>query len=72
MKMAPPLVPADVAAAGVQTEVFYPAMVKGAGVDSYPRLVWRQPWLSADSIIHWPLLLDVDQKPFTAWTKRVD
>jgi hypothetical protein len=46
-------------------------MIKGNGLDAYPLLIWQQPWLVPTSITAWPLLLDIDRVPFTAWTKRV-
>jgi hypothetical protein len=54
-----------------EAAIYFPAMVKGNGLDAYPLLIWQQPWLVPISITSWPLLLDVDRVPFTAWTKRI-
>jgi len=79
MKMVPPVVPQDlagspldrVAANGPAAQFLYPALVKADGVEVYPPLTWQQPWFSPDSIMHWPLLLDIDRIPFGAWDRRV-
>jgi hypothetical protein len=52
-------------------EVYYPALIKHDLLDGYPTLIWRQPWLSPDSIMHWPPLMDIDRTPFVAWDKRI-
>jgi hypothetical protein len=54
-----------------EAAIYFPAMIKGNGLDAYPLLIWQQPWLVPISITAWPLLLDIDRMPFTAWTKRV-
>jgi hypothetical protein len=54
-----------------EAAIYFPAMIKGNGLDAYPLLIWQQPWLVPTSITAWPLLLDIDRVPFTAWTKRV-
>jgi hypothetical protein len=54
-----------------EAAIYFPAMVKGNGLDAYPLLIWQQPWLVPISITAWPLLLDIDRAPFTAWTKRI-
>jgi hypothetical protein len=56
---------------GPQASIYYPAMIPGQGINVQPLWNWPQPWLSADSVLHWPLLLDVDRTPFTAWNKRI-
>lgn len=73
MKMLPPVVPANMAGEGAPAaEVYYPAMtVTDSGLNDYPVLVWRQPWLSPDSILYWPPLIDIDRTPFVAWDKRI-
>ena len=52
-------------------EIYYPALVKADTMDSYPKLVWRQPWFNPDGMHNWPVLLDVDRVPFKTWDKRV-
>jgi hypothetical protein len=52
-------------------QILFPSMIAGNMLDGYPSLTWHQPWLSPDTIMHWPLLLDVDRVPFTAWTRRI-
>jgi hypothetical protein len=52
-------------------QILFPSMITGNMLEGYPSLSWHQPWLSPDTIMHWPLLLDVDRVPFTAWTKRI-
>jgi hypothetical protein len=34
-------------------------------------LTMHQPWLSPQSILGWPLLLDVDRPSFREWDKRM-
>jgi hypothetical protein len=34
-------------------------------------LAMHQPWLSPQSILNWPLLLDVDQPSSREWEKRI-
>jgi|SRR5215469_1443697 len=83
LKLVPPPLPNDVAAApppsGLErstpkapvAEIFYPELVKGHGLDVYPVLVWPQNWLSPDGAHNWPKLIDIDRVPFTAWSKRI-
>jgi hypothetical protein len=52
-------------------EIYFPAMMRGNMLEAYQPLIWQQPWLTATSIMHWPLLLEVDRVPFTVWTKRI-
>lgn len=52
-------------------EIYFPELKPGNGLETYPPMIWHQPWLTADSIMHWPLLLDIDRVPFTAWNKRI-
>jgi len=83
LKMTPPPVPSNVAASPPSelerpaahapvAEFYYPVLVHDRSMlDDYHVLVWPQPWLNPDSIMHWPLLLDADRTPFTTWNKRV-
>jgi hypothetical protein len=34
-------------------------------------LTMHQPWLTPQSILSWPLLLDVDRPSFREWDKRI-
>jgi hypothetical protein len=80
LKLVPPPVPNNVAGSPLEhasptapaATILYPEMVRGGDIAAYPFLVWRQPWLSPASIMEWPLLIDIDQKPFIAWNKRVE
>ena len=40
-------------------------------LETYPVVIWPQPWLTPDSIMNWPRLIDPDRVPFTAWNKRI-
>jgi hypothetical protein len=53
--------------------LYFPTLTQSSNslMDAYPLLVWQQPWLNPQSIMQWPLLLNVDKVPFTAWTKRI-
>jgi hypothetical protein len=52
-------------------EIYYPQLTQRDWINSYPLLIWRQPWLSPDSVLHWPQLIDIDRTPFVTWDKRV-
>jgi len=52
-------------------EFFYPSLIKGEMLATYPVLVWPQPWFDPDGMHNWPKLIDIDRTPFTAWSKRV-
>jgi hypothetical protein len=53
-----------------KASIFFPTLAPGNILEGH-RLIMRQPWLSQESIVHWPLLIDVDRVPFTAWNKRI-
>ena len=55
-----------------EPEIFYPMMVfnKTNILEMMPLTV-KQPWLSPQSILGWPLLLDVDRPSFREWDKRI-
>jgi hypothetical protein len=55
-----------------EPEIFYPTMVfnKTNILEMMPLTV-KQPWLSPQSILGWPLLLDVDRPSFREWDKRI-
>jgi hypothetical protein len=77
--LVPPPVPNDVAELSPEkaapgapvAEIYYPQMINGHWLDDYHILVWPQPWLSPNSMLHWPVLLDIDRTPFVAWDRRV-
>lgn len=54
-------------------EIYFLTTVNGRGnpLEAYPPLMWRQPWLTPNSIMNWPLLIDIDRTPFAAWNKRI-
>ena len=54
-------------------EVYYPGLKSHSafGFGPVTPLTWRHPWFTPIPITDWPLLLDVDRVPFTAWEKRI-
>ena len=55
-----------------EPEIFYPTMVfNKANILEMMPLTMHQPWLSPQSILNWPLLLDVDRPSFREWEKRI-
>lgn len=53
-------------------EIYFLSTVNGRdALETYPALTWQQPWLSPDTIMNWPLLLDIDRVPFATWDKRI-
>jgi hypothetical protein len=52
-------------------QILFPVIHAGSILETYPLVVWPQPWFSSESVMRWPLLLDVDRVPFTAWSKRI-
>src|SRR6516162_2679576 len=55
-----------------EPEIFYPTMVfNKANILEMMPLTMHQPWLSPESILNWPLLLDVDRPSFREWEKRI-
>jgi len=82
MKMVPPPVPPNVAEPkrswldrvsenAPDAEIYYPGLKPANRLNDYPVLIWPQPWLSPDSMLHWPQLVDIDRTPFVAWDKRI-
>jgi hypothetical protein len=79
----PPSPPADVAVAPPPSELekaaasapvaefYYPTLLHHNMLDDYHVLIWPQPWFNPDTMVHWPVLLDVDRTPFIAWNKRI-
>jgi hypothetical protein len=56
---------------GPAAEIYFPALTPGNGLETYPLLVWRQPWLDPVSSLYWPKLIDIDRTPFMAWDRRI-
>ena len=55
-----------------EPEIFYPTMAfNKANILEMMPLTIQQPWLSPQSILGWPLLLDVDRPSFREWEKRI-
>ena len=53
-------------------EIFFPTMVfNKANILEMIPLTIHQAWLSPQSILSWPLLLDVDRPSFREWDKRI-
>lgn len=53
-----------------KAEIWYPTLSHNNMLESGPRLIMKQPWLSSEPMHKWPLLIDVD-RPFMAWDKRI-
>jgi hypothetical protein len=55
-----------------EPEILYPTMVfnKINNLEIMP-LAMKQPWLSPQSILGWPLLVDIDRPSFREWDKRI-
>jgi len=61
-----------VAAQAPVAQLLYPELTKGGErLNAYPVMIWPQPWLSPNTMLEWPLLIDIDEKPFTTWSKRI-
>jgi hypothetical protein len=55
-----------------EPEILYPTMVfNKANILEMNPLPMHQPWLSSQSILGWPLLLDADRPSFREWDKRI-
>src|SRR5215471_1115946 len=61
----------QVAPNGPRATILYPELRPGAGIQPRPILSWHQPWFAPQTIMGWPLLIDIDRTPFVAWDKRI-
>lgn len=57
---------------GPAAELYFPELKPGETLAAAP-VFWPMPiaWLNPLSMVYWPVILDVDQRPFVVWTKRV-